>query len=106
MRVDSRRSFMDVHMVDAENVPFLCGKNVLTECNTTIYVGKNEISFEFGGSSREYELHETSSGHMAVKLYKTGQYDTEETVLFVKKRKGFYIILSCKKGSRSYQPQI
>ena len=76
------RMFVNAFVVEAENVPLLCGQDTLKEWKALMDLGRDTITIHLG-KPIEFDCNTTEGGHKVVKLYKSGEWTTEETVYFM-----------------------
>ena len=88
--------FENVYLVDADHVPLLIGEETMTSWKVVLDMGKNTITIDLG-KPLCFDCETTSSGHKAVKLFRTGEWTTNETVFFMSKESDLHTYQKIKK---------
>ena len=76
------RIYMEVFVVEADNVPLLCGLNSLKKWKAVIDLDKDIMTTNVD-EIREFGCLQTSGGHMVVPLFAEDFWTTDETVFFM-----------------------
>ena len=68
---------MEVYVIDAENIPLLCGRSTLKKWEGELNLKTNIMKVNID-DQKEIKWHESRGGHVVIPLYP--DYTTEETV--------------------------
>ena len=88
--------FLDVYVVDAENVPLLVGADIMKHWKVVLDMGNDTISMNLG-KDLKFKCETTPGGHKAVKLFKSGEWTTNETVFYMAKEEDIHTFKKIKK---------
>ena len=78
-----KKTFIEVFVLDAENVPLLCGRNTMKMWEIDLKMSKTELSCKI--MDEEIECLETNGGHLVIALHKDVFWSTDDAVYFMKK---------------------
>ena len=73
---------MEVYVIDAENIPLLCGRSTLEEWEGELNLKTKILKVNIDGQ-KEIKCHASRGGHVVIPLY--ADYTTEKTVLLMNK---------------------
>ena len=69
---------MEVYVIDADNIPLLCGRSTLKEWEGELNLKTNIMKVNIDGQ-KEIKCHESIGGYVVIPLYP--DYMTEETAM-------------------------
>ena len=79
------KMFLEAFVVDAENVPLLCGRNTMKKWKMDLSMHRDKVTINVG-ETREFECMYTAGGHMVLRLYEDRTFwTTNATVFYMKK---------------------
>ena len=88
---------MKVYIVKEANVPLLCGRNTLKDWGAVLDIKRQELLMEARGE-KKLKVEQTDDGHLVVKLFKVGEWTTEEAVYFINGEEEEITLKQIKKG--------
>ena len=75
---------MEVYVIEAENIPFLCGSSTLEQWEGVLNLKTKVLNINVG-EQREIQCHESKGGHVVIPLYP--DFTKEEIVMLNEKEK-------------------
>ena len=73
---------MGVYIVKGASVPLLCGRNTLCQWGAILDIKQKTVTLESKGG-KKVSLEQTFQGHLVLKMFKVGEWSTDESVYFI-----------------------
>jgi hypothetical protein len=75
--------YIEVFVVEAENVPLLCGRNTMKQWRVVLDMDKDKMNIDID-EPKEIGCMFTTGGHLVVQLHQDSNWNTDDTVYYMK----------------------